>query len=586
MSFDESGRLLARLCALVVLLASGCAMSTKEPEPRAEAPPIRATLHRDHDDLLTAGLGHAGLLGAAPAVANPEAPTPAELRRRAMYANWRGIVDLVGTTKSLPNVPGREFASWRRVAGAKHPHRVLVQIPDAFDVTTPCLIVTASSGSRGIYGAIGTAGHYGLMNGCAVAYTDKGAGTDWFDPVSGEGTALDGTLTMSPELFRTDTSASNVVAIKHAHSGDNPEADWGHHVLQAAVFGLDMLGQAFPAHAPFTKDRVRVIAFGLSNGGGAVLRAGEQDNAGLIDAVVAIAPNIHVPGSRPLFDVAVEAALFQPCALLDAPPHAFLPEALWRAQSEERCRSLKALNMVEGNTIAEQARSAREHMKASGFTDAAQRFAGLNQAFDLWRVVAAPYAQAYARAGTDAPVCGYRFAAVNADGTPRATTRAERSLWWSDASGLAPSAGVVIEDTWARKIPDPAMSASLCLFAMYQGSPADAALTAVRDTLYPSIEDTLATAKPRVPVIIVHGTDDSLVPMTFSGGAYAKAAKANATAQLAFWEVPNAQHFDAFVTLPAMAGKARPLLPVAFEAMDRMRAFLDGAAFPEDRLIE
>lgn len=586
MSIDESGRIKACLCALVVVLSSGCAVNTKESAPVIEAPPIRATIHRDQDDLLTAGLGHAGLLGAPPAVANAEAPTPAELRRRAMYVNWRGIVDLVGTTKSLPNVPGREFASWRRVAGAKYPHRVLVQIPDGFDVTKPCLIVTASSGSRGIYGAIGTAGHYGLMNGCAVAYTDKGAGTDWFDPASGEGTALDGTLTASPDLFRADASPSPIVAIKHAHSGDNPEADWGHHVLQAAAFGLDMLGQAFPAHAPFTKERVRVIAFGLSNGGGAVLRAGEQDDAGLIDGVVAIAPNVHVPGGRPLFDVAVEAALFQPCALLDAPPHGFLPEALWRAQSEARCRSLKAVRMVEGNTIAEQARSAREHMKASGFTDASQRFAGLNQAFDLWRVVAAPYAQAYVRVGIDAPVCGYRFAAVNADGTPRATTRAERSLWWSDASGLAPSAGVVLEDTWARKIPDPAMAALFCMHAMYQGGPGDAAHTMARDTLYQSIDDTLATARPRVPVIIVHGTDDSLVPMAFSGGAYAKAAKANATARLAFWEVPNAQHFDAFVTLPAMAGKARPLMPNAFEAMDRMRAFLDGAAFPTDRRIE
>ena len=34
-----------------------------------------------------------------------------------------------------------------------------------------------SSGSRGVYGAIST-GEWGLKKGCAVAYTDKGAGTE------------------------------------------------------------------------------------------------------------------------------------------------------------------------------------------------------------------------------------------------------------------------------------------------------------------------------------------------------------------------------------------------------------------------
>ena len=33
-----------------------------------------------------------------------------------------------------------------------------------------------SSGSRGVYGAIGTAGEWGLKRGCAVAYADKGTG--------------------------------------------------------------------------------------------------------------------------------------------------------------------------------------------------------------------------------------------------------------------------------------------------------------------------------------------------------------------------------------------------------------------------
>ena len=42
-------------------------------------------------------------------------------------------------------------------------------------------MTATSSGSRGVYGAIGSAGEWGLKRGCAVAYTDKGTGTGFHD---------------------------------------------------------------------------------------------------------------------------------------------------------------------------------------------------------------------------------------------------------------------------------------------------------------------------------------------------------------------------------------------------------------------
>ena len=54
---------------------------------------------------------------------------------------------------------------------------MMVQIPDTFDPSNACIITAPSSGSRGVYGAIATAGEWGLKRGCAVAYTDKGTGT-------------------------------------------------------------------------------------------------------------------------------------------------------------------------------------------------------------------------------------------------------------------------------------------------------------------------------------------------------------------------------------------------------------------------
>ena len=139
----------------------------------------RVSEHRGSDDLLTAGLGLEGLRAMVPpAFADAGHPTAIELRRRAIWSNWRGIADLApgggygsvyGSTQA---VPGREFSAYAKVPGAKQPHRVLVQVPDMFDRSRRCVVVTASSGSRGIYGSIAVAGAWGLPKGCAVAYTD------------------------------------------------------------------------------------------------------------------------------------------------------------------------------------------------------------------------------------------------------------------------------------------------------------------------------------------------------------------------------------------------------------------------------
>ena len=51
------------------------------------------------DDLLTGGLGKTGLgfFAGAPGFANPASPTPAELRRLAIYQNYGALVDTLPT---------------------------------------------------------------------------------------------------------------------------------------------------------------------------------------------------------------------------------------------------------------------------------------------------------------------------------------------------------------------------------------------------------------------------------------------------------------------------------------------------------
>lgn len=532
-------------------LSACAAPATKE--ATTMFPATTVTEHRGDDDLLTAGLGLDGLRAMAPpAFANPAQPTVAERRRRALWNNWRGIADLgplggFGTLYgSTASVPGREFSAKATVPGTTRPHRVLVQVPDAFDASKRCVVVTASSGSRGIYGAIAVAGAWGLPKGCAVAYTDKGAGTDYID------------------------HGADGVEVPHAHSQENPEADWGRHVRQAADFALQSLAQAFPGQAPFRHDNTRIIAVGISNGGGAVLRAAELEGDWL-DAVVAGEPNVDVEGGRSLYDYTTEAALLMPCALLDFDNLPQSPlSAVGRALGQLRCASLGL-----------QPKDARAKLQSAGWTDAALRAAALSVDFDLYRAVAVTYASAYGRYGFDAHPCGYRFSAQNKDFTPRAATPEEQAAWRSDAGGIPPGAGVGILDPKMAP-PDFTLAGLQCLRALWDGQGADA------DRVRAGVAAVRAKA-PRagLPVVVVHGLDDGLIPPASSSAPYVAMAK-GAGRDVRFWQVRNAQHFDGFLALPDYGARYVPLLPFVYAALDRVSAHLDdpAAALPADAVIE
>jgi hydroxybutyrate-dimer hydrolase len=579
-------------CASVPVTPS---MSTTPSMTERDASAFRAqrtTSHRDGDDLLTAGLGLTGLRALAPpAFADTAAPTPVELRRRAIWSNWRGIADLAPgggygeVYGSVATVPGREFSALATVPGARQPHRLLVQVPDGFDRARRCVLVAPSSGSRGVYGAIAVAGAWGLPKGCAVAYTDKGTGTDYVDLDARTGMRADGTLASSGAealAFAPDLpDGIGGVAFKHAHSQDNPEADWGRHVRQAAEFALVALDEAFPAEAPFTFANTRIVAVGISNGGGAVLRAAEQEGDWL-DAVVAGEPSVLVDGndSRALYDYTTEAMLLMPCALLamdDLPQPPLQAQA--RGQWAERCRALREAGLVEGADADAQARDALARMRASGWTEDALRAGALSVGFDLWRAVAVTYASAYGRFGVGAHPCGYAWSAQNPDGTRRPATAQERAAWWSDASGIPPGAGVGILDDSVRI--DPSLSRLQCLRGLWRGASAEA------ERVRRGIAETRA-GLPRkgLPVTVIHGADDGLIPMAFTSAPYVAKARA-AGRDVRFWQVRRAQHFDAFLGLPDYGARYLPMLPYVYRALDRTLAALErGEPMPGDAVIE
>ncbi len=541
---------------------------------------IRRCIHAGNDDLLTAGMGLDGLAGWPVPFADPVRPTAAELRRRAVQSAWKGLADLgpLGgygrVYGAAPRVPGREYSAFARLPQARHPFRVLCQIPDGFDEKTRCLIVAPSSGSRGVYGPIPLAGAWGLPRGCAVVYTDKGTGTGYFDCAEGTGVALDGTraragdamLEFEPASAPTDAG----IAIKHAHSGDHPEADWGAHVLQAVRFGLAMLDEAFPEQAPFTPENTRIIAIGVSNGGGAVLQAAGLDVDAWLDGVVALEPNVHVPGhGRAIYDYMTEAALLMPCALAHA-RFATTPLArdeggnvpsAWTAHD----MALQAAGEMQAGNQAARADEALQRLLAAGWEEPMIASATCSTAFDVWRAVAVMYASAYTRAAVGAMPQGYSYRQVEVEGM---SAQAVQATWWPDGTGIPPNVGVALVDAEAQAGGNACVAGLLSLRALWDGSSARAM------QLRGAVER-LAVRLPRenLPIWVVHGAEDGLVPPVFSSDPYIQWLREQGRSPY-HWRVPHAQHFDAFLSLPEFGARYVPLLAYGYAVLDRLHSHL------------
>ena len=442
---------------------------------------VRESAHRGDDDLLSAGLGLAGLRDAAAAFGNPQFPTPRELRRRAIHSSWNAIADFGPLGRygelyaSVRPVPGREYQAFAKLPNAHAAHRVLAQIPDDFDAGARCLLVTASSGSRGIYGAIALAGAWGLPHGSAVAYTDKGAGSGYFDTADATGVALDGTRAAAGEAeleFLPESYAAGLgIAIKHAHSGDNPEADWGRHVLQAAAFGLAMLERAYPRTAPHTAQNVCIIAVGLSNGGGAVLQAAGMDEDNCLRAVIALEPNVHAPGAgRALYDYATQAALLMPCALGATRA---LRRHPFRPQPGVCCRLAGARRQFARcwNTAGVKRKCSDERSAGAtacrGWSEQSMQTAASTTAMDLWRALGALYACAYTRRPVGAMPGNFRYGAHD-------ISAAARAAWWAEAGGIPPGAGVILDEVGQDHSADPTVRGLFFLRDMWTGQSAEA----------------------------------------------------------------------------------------------------------------
>jgi hydroxybutyrate-dimer hydrolase len=632
----------------------------------------------DGNDLLTGGLGKTGLASAtAPAFANAAAPTAAELRTRAIYVNYRALVDMTAgggygvlwgpnvdvngnDTLGEGKVLGEEWIAYDDDGTGKVNVTLMVQMPASFDPKNPCIVTGTSSGSRGVYGAIATAGEWGLKHGCAVAYTDKGSGmgvhdlqnntVNRIDGTRSDAVAAGGTSNFTAPLSDADRTAFNSAlpnrfAVKHAHSQQNPEKDWGKYTLDAVEFAFYVLNERFGTPVLGKKVRVVlpgttiVIASSVSNGGGAALAAAEEDTKALISGVVAGEPQVQVASTatiqrggatvaaagKSLYDYTTIANLYQPCAAVGpAGTTAGLFNAFGASQTtaaNNRCNTLAGKGLLSGSTTAAQQTDAMNRLHQAGWEADSDLLH--NSHFGLYATpaVAVTYANAYARASVKDDLCGYSFAFVDGLGlvqsvAANATNTNTLAEIFALGNGIPPTpvsgSGNInlINDNAVGPVPvqdqlsfsntsgstrqEFNTGGALCLRDLFTGtdvttgSPLTGTLLTQSNAVNGGIQEVLRTGKLRgIPAILVQGRSDALVPVNHASRAYFGANKmAEPNGNVSYYEVENAQHFDSFLGLAGFSSHFVPLHPYFLQSMDLMYAALKtGAALPPSQVI-
>ena len=644
----------AALTALLTLNACGSgggngspapAPTPPPPPPPAPAPPPAGGTGTRYDgttdDLLTAGLGWDGLQsGTAPTVSSP--PTPAELRRLAIYNNYRALVDMtsgggygrlygpnVALNGTVNPAPGAG-----KIAGSEHMTQVpgagfaaatlMVQIPSTFNPAAACIVTATSSGSRGVYGAISVAGEWGLKRGCAVAYTDKGTGSGAHElatntvnlmngvtaTVVAAGTSSQFTANLT-DVQRTAYLQANPnrYAFKHAHSQQNPEKDWGTYTLAAIVFAMERLGVEFPG-TTFNASNTLVIADAVSNGGGGSIQAAERDATGLIDAVVVTEPEINplIPPAginvqrgntlypatavgRPLYDYMSLANLLQPCAAFatsatNSPLLALIPTQ----NAQNRCGALATNGYITGADFQTQANNALAALRAAGWEPESDLLHASHWWLQATPGVTVTYANAYLRAPVSDNLCGFSFAPTAVTGEPTTPATSPMATLFGVSNGVPPTAGINVVYNLANGGPivhtvangDFGFAGAHCLRQLWTSQSAGAV------ALRAGVEEVKVTGDLRgKPAIIVQGRSDALVPVNHTSRPYFGLNKLNdAGSRLSYIEVLNAQHFEAFLGLGGYNSAFVPLHYYHLQALDLMWNHLrNGAPLPPAQVV-
>ncbi|BFM11955.1 D-(-)-3-hydroxybutyrate oligomer hydrolase [Simiduia litorea] len=628
-----------RLTSLLVML-SACTDNPKKildlpveaKKPSFAIDPIHETkVDGISDDLVSAGLHVNQLRTKLAPTEDSHNPTPSELRRGAYHQNYQSLLALA-EQDGYGQLYAQAMTANRFVAGSEYllPVRyndhsiaalLMVQVPQHFDANKPCLIVTASSGSRGIYGAVGVVGAWALHQGCAVATTDKGTGTGfhWLtENLAQTTTGLVKTGTASESHFLANASATLSeyteknpyrIATKHAHGGKKIEREWGPFVIQAAQLGFYVLNQYHQdPRQPnyFTRENTLTLGAAISNGGAAIVHAAELDSDNWLDAIVVSEPNVFLPNNfsyqfngrtistRSLPQRAIEYAIYGACSSLAKQIDSPLSEMqlpYFGKHFANRCMQLKTLDLIQGDNQQTLAQAALAKMRAAGLERNAEPLLMTSSAIGLWESIAVNYANSYLGLSVEDNLCQLSYAYVDQTGQPIATPSAVIKHLFSSSSGIVPTSGLQI-------INNQSLDGARSLF--FSKNPAgqfDAGLTnllclrqAINSNAFEEHVNQLAFSGNlhRKPTLLVQGGSDNLIQPSQHGRAYATLnyRVEGDNSQLRYIEVDKSQHFDAFLNYPPLRTYYTPLHGYFEQALDIMLNHLrDASPLPPSQYI-
>src|SRR6202048_1454302 len=242
-----------------------------------------------------------------------------------------------------------------------------------------------------------------------------------------------------------------------------------------------------------TKRNAIVIASSVSNGGGASVRAVEQDDDHLIDGIAVAEPNVNprftskvsiVQGggtplcahSQRLMNDITLVNVFQGCADV-APANA--GAGLNFAGSPARCADIHTKGLIAATTLADQATEAQKIINDFGILPAQNLvqpgywFANVSQSISV------TYANAYGRFSVLDNLCAYSLAANGgvSGGAPVPLAVTSEATIFGTSNGVPPTSGVALINNAATggpnadvgSTPNQNLDGALCLRSLATG---------------------------------------------------------------------------------------------------------------------
>jgi len=192
----------------------------------------------------------------------------------------------------------------------------------------------------------------------------------------------------------------------------------------------------------------------------------------------------------------------------------------------------------------------------------------------LWPALAMTYSNQYGRYSLAENLCSVYFSAVDESGKPKLLANKDREQLFSSSNGIPPTAGITLVSSKQSSRYQQAK-------CFYHASK--------QDRVKHGVNEIMATGNLNgLPTIIIHGQEDNLInPNLSSRPYYAQALANDSELMIKYYEISNAQHFDAFAALPMYSHEFIPLHYYFEKSLELMLAHLtEGKKLPPSQVVK